>query len=168
MGKSIKRKAAQRAVHASRVHAKKSRTAVGGTNTETAKFARVTILGLILIAAVTVLIAVFSTIFTTSLEDNVRGKIKVVAENYYKNYFYGPLAAKANKSMGDILERYEMSGLSSVSIWQILHYSEEKYPKEAEMIREFCDENASEVVFYPKSPFQENDFTIDYRLSCEF
>ena len=130
---------------------------------------RITIIVVIIIAMLVVAASVAIQLFNTP-ERSVKSKMDSIASDYYENYFYKKIINNiSDKNARKIaMEKYRTTGFSRVYFRQLFLYDNEKYVNDAPLVKQYCDENASFVVFYPESPYGQNDYRVDIHYSCEF
>ncbi len=125
------------------------------------------VLTIIVLCMLMVILAVLATMFFKP-ERSVSKKIEELAANYYENNLYKTIADSKPDSYTDVIKKYEESGFSSVSLRQVLLFNNEVKTSTEKTITKYCDENKTEVKFYPVSPYGVKDYRAEYKLSCTF
>ncbi len=125
---------------------------------------RITIIVVIIIAMLVVAAAIAIQLFNTP-ERSVKSKIENIASDYYENYFYKKIVKNGTT---DVIGKYKETGFARVYFRQFLLYDNEKYASEAPLIKKYCDENSSFVIFYPDPPYGQTNYHVEYNYSCEF
>ena len=97
----------------------------------------------------------------------VETEITELAQNYYEEYYY-PNVFSGNVSMGEVLGQFEETGLASVSLRQILLAAPKSNEKIMNFLRQYCDENATFVQYFPTQPYDKDSYRIEYTYSCNF
>ncbi len=133
------------------------------------KAVKSTIITVIILAILTVILAGLTTFFYTP-ERIVKAKIESIAADYYENYFYQDIVSykTTQAQLEKTMEKYEASGFSSVALRQLLVYDSQKHSDATDTIKEYCDESDTSVQFYPKAPYGQKDYHVEYYYSCEF
>ena len=149
-------------VHISRTRIIKSAPAEEKSKSDKSyRFTKNTILTVI---AFTMLIIVGFTIFNliATPEFMVKRKMESIANDYYQNYFYNSVPDKEG------LSHYTETGLSRLSLRQLLLYSDRKYGDTMDFFTNYCDLDKTTLKFYPEEPFERNTYYVDFRYSCKF
>lgn len=123
--------------------------------------ARWSILGVIVVAMLTVALLVLFTSLTNP-EKVVTLKIEAITADYYENYFYDRIKDYDN------LDKYTESGFSRVALRQLLLFDSERHADDMSLISKYCDTDATYVRIYPEAPFSKTDYHVDYHYACTF
>ena len=133
-------------------------------------FAKKIILGIIIFTAIIILgLTIFAAIFTN--ENRVKSAISNIATDYYENYFYENLLRSPDFPKDhpeDVLEEYQSSGLSVLTLRDLLLYDDQKHFSERDFLTKFCDEGKTYIHFYPDEPYTRNSYHVEYTYSCNF
>ena len=129
--------------------------------------ARLSILTIIMLASMTVILALLINSFTDP-EQIVINRINTIASDYYENYFYEDATKQSTKPLTEILSIYESAGFSPVSLKQILISSNLSRSDTANYLSAYCDIEDTLIWFFPNPPFGKTDYHVDYRYSCTF
>lgn len=149
-------------VHISRMRIVKSGPAEEKSNSDKAyRFSKNTVLTVI---AFVMLVMIGFTIFNiiATPEFLVKHKIKSIADDYYQNYFYDSVPEKEG------LSYYTETGLSRLSLRQLLLYSDRKYSDTADWFINYCNLDKTNLKFYPEEPYSRTSYHVDYSYSCKF
>ena len=130
---------------------------------------RNTIITVILLAMITVVLAVLAVIFNTP-ERVVKSKIESIAADYYENFFYQSIVEykTTQKELEKTMQKYEKDGFSRITLQQLLLYDNQKHADAAETLKNYCNESETAVTIYPKAPYGQKDYHVEYDYSCEF
>ena len=131
-------------------------------------FARKYLLILIPCLAIIIALAIACT-FIFSPERQSKSELEALARNYYENIFYQNML-DSNEYSGDpakSLEKYKDSGLTSVSLRQLILLNEDKNVS-TNYVLEYCDQKQTSVEFYPEPPFERTSYHVEYTYSCNF
>lgn len=118
---------------------------------------------LTVIAFVTLMVvgfAIFNLIATP--EFLVKNRIKKITSDYYENYFYDSVPDH------EALDIYKDTGLAKVSLRQLLLYSDKKHATSLELFEKYCDLESTYIKIYPESPYDRQNYHVDYAYSCNF
>lgn len=140
--------------HSSKVHTKQRKAASHGI-----PLAGKITLGIIISATIIILFAIIFSYFANP-ERVVKKNIERLATTYYEKNLYEAITDKEN------LSKYTETGLSRVQLRTLLiNVADEKT---ANMIKKYCDENASIIQYFPEEPFSKNSYHTEYTYSCSF
>lgn len=92
----------------------------------------------------------------------VKRKIESIVDDYYQNYFYDSVPEHDN------LSYYTESGLSRLSLRQLLLYSDRKHQDSQDFFSRYCSLDKTSIKIYPEEPFSRNDYHANYTYSCKF
>lgn len=96
-------------------------------------------------------------------------KIEGLAQDYYEDYYYDKVEGLAGKDKAaDVMAGYAESGLSRISLRQLLLYDNGKNMSMLDEISAFCDTDLTSVKIYPEEPYSNKDYRIEYNYSCNF
>jgi hypothetical protein len=144
--------------HSSNIHVSKARLTSSGQ----APMQKI-ILVVIILAVLTVLAAlIYSLLFNP--ERVVKSTISQLSNSYYEDYFYPNISGDASQA----LPRYTDTGLSKVTLRQLLLYDDQQTAKYQDLLSKYCDTNATYVQFYPTEPFGKSDYHTEFTYSCSF
>ena len=104
--------------------------------------------------------AIFNLIATP--EFLVKNRIKKITSDYYENYFYDSVPDH------EALDIYKDTGLAKVSLRQLLLYSDKKHATSLEFFEKYCDLENTYIKIYPESPYDRQNYHVDYAYSCNF
>ena len=127
------------------------------------------IITIILVSMIVILIAVLIS-FLFKPENLVKSKISNLSSNYYENYLYDGLNDSANFS-GDYkstLEKYKDTGLTYITLRQLILHNKEENASTGEYIKEYCDEEKTTIKFFPEEPYGKTNYHIEYHYVCNF
>lgn len=154
-------------VSADRVHISRMRVIKSGPAEEKSKsdrsyrFSKNTILTVISFLMLTMIgFTIFN--FITTPEFLVKHKIQNIADDYYQNYFYDSIPEKEG------LSHYTETGLSRISLRQLLLYSDRKYDDTTNWFKKYCDLDKTNLKFYPEEPYNRTNYHVEYSYSCKF
>lgn len=129
------------------------------------------IITVIILAFITVAIGVIFIPFSKP-EYKINTKIPALASDYYENYFYEELLnldQYSNESdLKKAMTKYEEKGFAIVTLRQLLLHHDEVSSEPLNYLKEYCDENATFVRFYPEYPYEKTSYHIDYNYSCDY
>ena len=100
--------------------------------------------------------------FIATPEFLVKHKISSIADDYYQNYFYNSVPDKEG------LSYYIDTGLSRLSLRQLLLYSDHKYGESTDYFSTYCNLDSTSIKFYPEEPYERKSYHTDYTYSCKF
>ena len=134
--------------------------------------ARRAILTVIVLAMMTVVLAVLAQSMMTP-ENTVKRKVESIAADYYERYYYDLIlsqnaADEGSEAIAQIMERYVGPGFAKVPFSQLTLYDGQKHAEAAKVLNEYCDEDQSYVKIYPDAPFARKDYHVEYYYSCNF
>ena len=96
-------------------------------------------------------------------------KIEGLARDYYENYYYEKVEGLAGKDGApNVMAGYAESGLSRISLRQLLLFDNGKNMAMMDEIMAFCDTDLTNVKIYPEDPYGNKDYHIEYNYSCNF
>ncbi|MBR3249011.1 hypothetical protein IKF89_03225 [Candidatus Saccharibacteria bacterium] len=128
-----------------------------------------TITIVIVIAAILVFIAVICSVLLNP-ERQVKLKFEALATNYYENIFYTNLINSKNFSGSPqkSLEKYTETGLSPMTLRQLILHDADATKDTADYLLKYCDENETRVTFYPEPSYSKTAYHAEYTYSCNF
>ncbi len=128
-----------------------------------------TIIVVIILAMLTVILAILISFFYTP-ENIIKSKIETIAADYYENYFYQDIVSykTTQAQLEKTMKKYEESGFSRVTLQQLLLYDSQKHADATEILKKYCDESATYVQFFPIAPYGQKNYRVDYYYSCDF
>ena len=129
--------------------------------------ARNVILTVIVITTFIVCATILLTFFLDPARQ-VESKINSLATNYYEKVFYEDLNINNPNDAATALEKYQTTGLSTVTLRQLLLSDVGKNTNDADYLLKYCDAEATRVKFYPDPPFTRTSYHIEYTYSCNF
>lgn len=131
---------------------------------------RIIILIIILNFILITIALVVSFIFTP--ENLTKSKLDNLAKDYYENYLYQNIinsdSFKEKNDLKITFEKYETIGLSSVTLRELFLYKDHPDQETIDYIKEYCDDNKTNVTFYPKPPYEKNSYEMEFFYSCNF
>ena len=128
------------------------------------------ILTVIVLAMMTVILAVLTQSMMTP-ENTVKRKVESIAADYYERYYYDLILNQNAVSEGElaqIMERYVGPGFAKVPFSQLTLYDGQKYAEAGKVLNEYCDDEQSYIKIYPEAPFGRKDYHVEYHYSCNF
>ena len=137
--------------------------AVAREDKNPAKKIIITVITLVALAVVITLIHVWN--FDTKYQ--VEAKIADLTTVYYEDYFY-PNIFSGNVNMSDVLGEFKDSGLTPVSLRQLILSNPSVSSSEAKFIRDYCDENSTSVQFFPEPPYEKDSYHAEFTYSCKY
>ena len=142
-----------------RVNARKLHSRTRSSIPKTESSAGKLILGVIGIATI---IVVFSIIFSllTSPEHLTKSEFNTLASKYYEDYLY------ENITDPSILEKYQKTGLSVVTLRQLILHEPSLGP--SDNLKKYCDENQSYIKIYPEAPYKKSDYRVEFTYTCDW
>ena len=129
--------------------------------------ARLSILTVIILASMTVILALLINSFTDP-EKIIIKRIDTIVSDYYENYFYENVAKQSTKPLAEVLSIYKDAGFSPVSLKQILLSKDLSHTDTDKILSTYCDTEDTFIQFFPDPPFGRTDYHVDYRYSCTF
>lgn len=135
---------------------------------------KLTIIQKIMISTIVILLiaATVMVVFTLTHrpEDEIKNLISKLSSNYYENYLYANFSQTASfkENPDTIMQKYEKYGFSSITLGQLLLYDNKKNQEHTDFLKSHCDINKTTIKFYPESPYQKNNYHVDYTYSCDF
>ena len=131
--------------------------------------ARRAILVVIALAMMVVILAILTSVFNKP-ETIVKSKIETVASDYYENYYYEKVLdnTPSNVSMSDVLGQYTKSGVTTVSLRQLMLSDGWRHADAEAVLYNYCDPDETRVQFYPEEPFGKRDYRVEYKYACIF
>lgn len=123
---------------------------------------------------ITVIVATFLVMTAAALvayfcdtKFQIEAKITDLANTYYEEYYY-PNMFSGNVSISEVLSQFKDSGLAPVSLRQLLISTPGVTSQDAKLIREYCDEESTNVTYFPEPPYDKGAFRAKYSYSCNF
>ncbi len=113
-------------------------------------------------------LAIFALNYNPGSQDQVEAKIASLAQAYYETYYYPDAFGDNLDKATDFLSRFAESGLSRVSLRQILLLTPGVTESEKTLLREKCNENATSVIYYPEAPYEQGSYHTEFHYSCNF
>lgn len=149
-------------VHVSKMPVKISERALSRSRSYKAyRFSKNSILTIIIFATLIVVgFSIFNLIATP--EFLVKRRIENIASDYYENYFYDSVPEH------EALDLYKDTGLARVSLRQLLLYSDKKHATSLEFFEKYCNLDSTYIKIYPESPYERENYHVDYAYSCNF
>lgn len=124
-----------------------------------------------IIAIIIVIIIALVLIFRVNQEKELTNTLKEMGIDFYENFYY--INAGENlKERSAFLKKYEDIGVK-INLDNLSKYNSEENTKKLEQFKnnktnKTCDINSTEVVIYPKEPFNKNNYEIEVILDCGF
>ena len=161
-----------KSVHSGRTHIKSSRRAAAKTAArKNFLFSKRAILTIIIVAAMTVVLALLFNILTTP-ERTITKKIEDIAADYYENYLYSSIASSSSinntKPVTEIIGNYAKNGFDAITLHQLLLFDNQRHANAAAILSRYCDEYETTIHYYPVAPFGQKDYHADITYSCIF
>ncbi len=108
-------------------------------------------------------------------ENIVTNKITDITKDYYEHYYYDAIVGASSidnessgKSLEEIMSRYVEYGFSTITLRQLLLFDDQRNSDAGPILRNYCDENRTNVKIYPEPPFGRTDYHVEYNYSCEY
>ena len=102
----------------------------------------------------------------------VKSQISALATDYYENYFYNNLQSSENfqqiKDLNTAMEKYHVSGLSPITLNDLLLYDNQKNQRYRDLLTKYCDENSTTIKFYMDPPYDQKSYHTDITYACIF
>ena len=110
---------------------------------------------------------VYSYLNSGTEEEKIERKLKKMTKSFYEDYYYDLLVESKGSKEDAItyLKAYKDNGLK-ISYDSLKTYYDQKAGMNYTELAS-CDENETKVVVYPKEPYGNKDYTLDYILSCD-
>ena len=128
-----------------------------------------TIIIVISLAIIVTLAAVVISFFLQP-ERLTKSRIESLASDYYENYLYENFI-NSDKFFGDLesaMSRYTETGLTSITLRQLILHDQTKTASIADSLKANCDIERTTIKFFPESPFSRKDYRVDYHYVCNF
>ena len=127
------------------------------------------IVGVIVLAIVAVVVAVVGR-FLLNDEKIAKDKLETYAREYYEGYVYENLinGAMGQDEINEVMSKYEVRGFAPVKMRQLLLYDGQERMAESEVLLKHCDENLTEVKYYPEEPFKKKSYRMEFQYDCDF
>ena len=125
------------------------------------------ILTVITLSSMIVILAVLFVSFANP-EKTIKNKIESMATSYYESYFYPEIVTNNLNNLSDVFEKYTRHGFSAISLRQLLLLNDEEKSTVATELSNYCDLNDTYIQIFPESPFEKENYRIDYHYSCVF
>ncbi|MDO4612113.1 MAG: hypothetical protein Q4B29_01470 [Candidatus Saccharibacteria bacterium] len=123
--------------------------------------AKNTILTTIILSIIIVILAFFFS-FLLNPERIAKQDLEKISRNYYETYLYEVISK--GESPGEIMKKYEESGLPKVTLRELLLLDDRISPE----LQTYCDKNETYVKFFPEKPYGKNNYHVEYNYSCTF
>lgn len=143
--------------------------------TKTAKKAKKTkhIIGLeekllivILVVSGAMIIAAFFMQLIPTPSEVANADLEEMANDYYLTYLY-PRLMMADKDLNKAFEKYDLNGVPTIYLRQLLHYNEGQFKDRKANFQEVgCNTNQTGVRYYPKAPYGPHDYEVQYIWQC--
>ena len=119
------------------------------------------------------IVAVAVMLVCTLMEKNgsiSKATIERMAADYYENYTYEKSVndTMTKEEIAKMLGKYEESGLSKVSLRQLILNTGSADTDEAKNLKRHCDEDKTNVIFYPQAPYEKKSYRMEFRYECDF
>ena len=89
--------------------------------------------------------------------------------DYYENYFYKNFQGTVGGgSITDAVSGYAEKGFAKVPLKQLLLFDGGKYRGLMDEMKKYCDIDATTMQVFPKAPYNNDDYRIEYNYSCNF
>ena len=158
-----KKRSSAFAKNSSRIHLSKSSISFQPT-----PLAKKIIFAVLVLVSLSVVVALTSPFIFTN-ENLLKNEISSLASDYYENFFYDKSYKDTpEEKLPSIMERFLITGFSSVSLRQLLYSTENTNSDLSNFVLSHCDENSTYVKFYPLSPYSKTDYRVEYFYSCDF
>ena len=125
------------------------------------------ILGVI---GILILIVVIFTIcaFKFDTKFQVEAKISDLAHDYYESYYYPNAFGSDTEVSANFLSRFKDSGLTPVTLRQLLLTLDSVSDSDVSFLKKYCDENATSVHYFPEEPYAADSYHAEFAYSCNF
>ena len=125
------------------------------------------ILAVIALVVLAVAIAtIFALNYTTKYQAEAR--ISELARAYYEEYYYPNAFGGDQQKASDFLSRFSETGLAQVTLRQMLISSPNTTDHDRDFLLKYCDQNTTDVIFFPESPYAADSYHADFVYSCNF
>lgn len=147
---------------------RKVKYATRGTERNSSTVAKRIILIVIALVIVVAVTGILSAWFKDD-EKTVKRQIEEMSAEYYENFIYPHLADGKNETeIFAAFEKYKEIGFARVSLRQLLLHDARNNAEKGELIKKYCNENATSVKIYPEEPYKKESYRVDYIYACEF
>ena len=161
-GKKLLKKKSQKSTKA---HVESSKTRSNSTKSQPKTLAQKTIIVVIALACVAVAaFTICALVFDTKYQ--VEHEIGKMVSSYYEDYFY-PGVFSGNVNMAEVMAQFEENGFAPVTMRQLILNTDISSP-EANWLRSYCDEEQTQVIYYPEAPYEVNSYRTEITYSCNF
>ena len=99
-------------------------------------------------------------------EATTKREIEAMARDYYETYYYENF--KVSEDDVAVFSEYTESGFAKTTLRQLLLFDGGRYKSAYERLTNYCDENATTVLFYPVEPYGAKNYRAEYNYSCNF
>ena len=136
-----------------------------------ATVAKKTIIIIIIVLMVAVIIALVSTFFYDN-KKVVKSRMIEITRDYYENFFYEQLKNseqyKQQEAFEEVMKNYHDSGLTVLSLRDLLLYDNNKYGKYEAYLTKYCDKDTTTVRIFPDPPYDRTSYHAEFTYSCNF
>ena len=110
---------------------------------------------------------VYTYFYGGTREQKIERKLKKMAKSFYEDYYYDLLVEQKGSNDQAIvyLSNFADTGLKISFDSLKLYYDENAKMNYTELAD--CNENATKVIIYPKSPYGNKDYTMKVQLACD-
>lgn len=121
-----------------------------------------------------VLIVVIALLLITrggSQEKKLKSRMEELGKDFYENFYYKQVGSTDEEKVA-FLKKYESIGIK-VNLDNLARYNTKENSK---ILEEFvnnktkkeCDKNNSQIIIYPKDPYNQTSYKIEVKLDCGF
>lgn len=125
----------------------------------------------VVLSIIVILVLVVSggiiTLLNYDTKTQLETEINDLAETYYEDYFY-PNVFSGNISMADVLAEFGESGLTEVTLRQLILNNPNLTTSDIHFLREHCDQETTTVRYYPVEPYSNTDYRTEFNYNCNF
>ena len=122
------------------------------------------VIGLLILIVVIFTICAFK--FDTKFQ--VEAKISDLTREYYENYYYPNAFGNDTEISTNFLSRFSDSGLTPVTLRQLLLTLDNVSESDAAFLKKYCDENATSVHYFPEEPYAADSYRSEITYSCNY
>ena len=120
--------------------------------------------------AITVVVVSVIYCLVWSTEKATKAKLDEMAREYYEGFTYENLinGAMSQDEIESVMDKYKVRGFAPVYLRQLLLYNNQENMKEAEFVKNYCDENLTYMKIYPEAPYDKKSYRVEYNYVCEW
>lgn len=125
---------------------------------------------ILVVIGLAVLLVVLVTIFAFNFDTKyqVEAKISDYARDYYETYYYSKAFDNNQDTAAAFLADYQETGLAPVTLRQMLLSLPDVTESDKNFLRQYCNENATAVRYYPEAPYAADNYRAELNYSCDY